>query len=356
MVGWAVIVEADLHVSLGTLQLDVELAIGAGEVVALLGPNGAGKTTVLRTLAGLQRVAGGHVAIDGQRVDDPGAGQFVLPEKRPIGVVFQEYLLFPHLTLLENVAFGPRSKGMSRVLARQRAQLWLDRVSLGDLASQKPRAISGGQAQRTALARALSTEPRLLLLDEPFAALDAGTRIALRRDLRSHLALFPGATVLVTHDTLDALALADRVIILEEGAVTQAGNLDEITTRPRSSYVADLIGVNLLRGHAHGTIVELTNHQGQVICAEPTEGPVLVLIPPNAVTLHRDRPQGSARNLWCGEITGFDLMGSRVRVHVEGEVPLTAEVTPAAIAALDLIEGATVWTSVKATEVVVYLA
>jgi len=350
------IVDADLQVSLGSLELSVALALEAGEVVAVLGPNGAGKTTLLRILAGLQRVGTGHVAIDGQRVDDPRSGQFVPPEKRPIGVVFQDYLLFPHLTVLENVAFGPRSKGMARSVARQRAQWWLDRVNLGELADRKPRTISGGQAQRTALARALSTEPRLLLLDEPFAALDAGTRVALRRDLRGHLAEFEGATVLVTHDALDALALADRVVILEEGSVTQAGTIDEITTRPRSRYVAELIGVNLWAGDARGTTIELGNHRGRVISADPAEGPVLVMIEPHAVTLHRDRPEGSARNEWLGEITGFDLMGSRVRVHLEGEVPLTAEVTPAAVAALDLVEGASVWASVKATEVVVYPA
>ena len=255
-------VAAEMHVELGTLHLDVDLAVEAGEVVALLGPNGAGKTTILRALAGLQPLDRGQITIDGRLVDDPATGGFVPAEERPVGVVFQDYLLFPQLTVLENVAFGPRSRGTPKAAARAQAQRWLDRVGVGDLAGHKPRKISGGQAQRTALARALATEPHLLLLDEPLAALDATTRTAVRRDLRRHLADFDGATVLVTHDALDALALADRVVILEDGSVTQAGTLAEVTTQPRSSYVADLIGMNLLRGDAHGTTVDLQRSRG----------------------------------------------------------------------------------------------
>ncbi len=231
---------------------------------------------------------------------------------------------------------------------------WLDRVGIGELAGAKPRRISGGQAQRTALARALATEPRLLLLDEPLAALDVGTRTAVRRDLRRHLDEFDGATVLVTHDALDALALADRVVILEDGSVTQTGTLAEVTTRPRSGYVADLIGMNLLRGDAQGTIVVLSDHHTRLVVAEPVDGPVLALIHPNAVSLHRREPEGSARNRWREQITGFDLLGDRVRVRLDGEVPLVAEVTPAAVAEMGLSEGESVWASVKATEIVTY--
>jgi molybdate transport system ATP-binding protein len=347
-------VSAQLQIELGTLHLDVDLAIAAGEVVALLGPNGAGKTTILRALAGLQAIDGGQITIDGQLVDDPATGGFVPAEQRPVGVVFQDYLLFPHLTVLENVAFGLRSRGTPRNAARARAQQWLDRVGVADLANQRPRAISGGQAQRTALARALATEPRLLLLDEPLTSLDAGTRASVRRDLRRHLSDFDGATVLVTHDALDALALADRVVILEAGIVTQAGTLTDVTTRPRSSYVADLIGVNLLHGEADGTTVELIDNPGRLIIADPSHGPVLALIHPNAVSLHRREPEGSARNRWIGEITGFDLLGDRVRVRLAGEVPLVAEVTPAAVAEMSLTEGESVWATVKATEITTY--
>ena len=347
-------VSADLHIELGSLRLDVDLAIAPGEVVALLGPNGAGKTTILRALAGLQPIDRGLITIDGRAVDDPASGTCVAPEQRPVGVVFQDYLLFPHLTVLENVAFGPRSTGTPKTVARAQARQWLERVGIGDLADRKPHAISGGQAQRAAVARALAIGPRLLLLDEPLAALDAATRMSVRRDLRRFLADFDGAAVLVTHDPLDALALADRVVILEDGSVTQSGTIAEVTTRPRSSYVAELIGVNLLRGDAHGTTVDLTEHAGRVIIADPTNGPVLALIHPRSISLHRAKPDGSARNQWYGQITGFDLLGDRVRVRLAGEVPLVAEVTPAAVAELALAEGESVWASVKATEISTY--
>ena len=176
----------------------------------------------------------------------------------------------------------------------------------------------------------------------------------MRRDLRRHLDDFDGATVLVTHDALDALALADRVVILEAGSVTQTGTLAEVTTRPRSSYVADLIGTNLLRGRSTGTTIDLDDHPGRVITADPFDGPVLALIHPNAVSLHRTEPEGSARNRWREHITGFDLLGDRVRVRLDGELPLVAEVTPAAVAEMALIEGDTLWATVKATEITTY--
>jgi molybdate transport system ATP-binding protein len=351
-----VTVTAEIALTLGAMQLDVELVVEPGEVVALLGPNGAGKSTVLNVLSGLQPIDSGRVAVDGEVVDEPTSGTFVAPEHRPVGVLFQDYLLFPHMTVLENVAFGPRSAGVPKAEARARAQRLLDHVGVGDQAAKRPRQISGGQAQRAALARALATEPRLLLLDEPLAALDAGTRTSVRRDLRRHLGEFDGATVLVTHDALDALALADRVVILEHGRITQQGPLAEVTSRPRSSYVAELIGVNLLRGTAAGTGVAVHGSDGHVEIADPADGEVLLLVQPNAVTLHLHRPsEASARNQWHETITGFDLLGDRVRVRLEGEVPLVAEVTPAAVAQMGLAEGGEVWAAVKATEVTTYL-
>jgi molybdate transport system ATP-binding protein len=271
--------------------------------------------------------------------------------------VFQDYLLFPHLTVLENVAFGLRSRGVSRGVARRRAHDWLGRVGLDDRAHAKPGALSGGQQQRVALARALVTEPRLLLLDEPLAALDVGTRTGLRRDLRAHLATFDGARVLVTHELLDAVALADRLVVLEGGRVAQSGSIAEVTARPRSRYVADLVGMNLLLGHAAatdgGNEVAL-ERGGAVVTADPVAGDVYVAIQPNAVSVHRARPEGSPRNVWSGRVRGIDLLGDRVRIHVDGDVGLVAEVTRAALADLDLHDGSELWASVKATEVDVY--
>lgn len=346
--------DAHLDVSLEAFRLGAELQLEDGEVVAVLGPNGAGKSTMLRLLAGLLALDAGTIRLDGTALDDPTTGVYVTPERRAVSTVFQDYLLFPHLTAADNVAFGLRARGASRTDARAEADRWLERLDLAAKRGERPRNLSGGEAQRVALARALAPGPRLLLLDEPLAALDAGTRTTVRRDLRRHLDDFDGATLLVTHDPLDAIALASRVVILEAGQVTQAGSIGEITVRPTSRYVADLIGVNLLRGVASGTTVALDGGGAALTIADPATGPVNVLIHPHAVALHTTRTEGSPRNQWQGRIDGFDLLGDRVRVRVTGAVPLVAEVTPGAVADLDLHEGQEVWTAVKATEIEAY--
>ena len=344
---------ANVGVRLGQLDLRVALDVADGETVAVLGPNGAGKTTLLRSLAGLVSLDDGVVRIDDAVMDQPSSGTYVVPERRSVGVVFQDYLLFPHLTVLENVAFGLRSRGTSRGDARRRAHDWLARVGLDDRAGVKPAVLSGGQQQRVALARALVTEPRLLLLDEPLAALDIGTRTELRRDLRAHVATFGGARVLVTHELLDAVALADRLVVLEDGRVAQSGPVNEVSARPRSRYVADLVGVNLLRGVGNDHEVTLEGG-GVVVTADPVAGDVYVAIQPHAVSLHRARPEGSPRNVWSGRVRGIDLLGDRIRIHVDGAVPVVAEVTPGAVGDLGLRDGVDVWASVKATEIDVY--
>jgi molybdate transport system ATP-binding protein len=347
--------DARVEVHVDHFSLEVELAAADGETVAVLGPNGAGKSTLLRAFAGLVPLDDGRIVLDGQTVDEPATGTYVVPERRSVGIVFQNYLLFPHLTVLENVAFGPRSRRASRGVARRDAREWLDRMGLADRADAKPSELSGGQQQRVALARALVTEPRLLLLDEPLAALDIGTRTELRRDLRSHLSSFAGARVLVTHELLDAVALADRLVVLEQGRVAQEGTVAEVSARPRSRYVADLVGINLLRGTGNGHGVELAGG-GVVVTAEPVCGDVYVAIQPHSVSVHRQPPEGSPRNVWQGRIRGSDLLGDRVRLHVDGEIPLVAEVTMAAVGELDLRDDVEVWTSVKATDLSTYPA
>jgi molybdate transport system ATP-binding protein len=340
---------------MGALGLDMELTIGEGEVVALLGPNGAGKTTLLRAIAGLVPLASGHVQLDGKILEDVAAGVYVPTELRPIGVVFQDYLLFPHLSVLDNVAFGLRSRGTRRQEASDKAATWLDRVGLSSYARAKPDTLSGGQRQRVALARALAPDPRLLLLDEPLAALDVTTRAEVRRDLKRHLASFPGLRLMVTHDPLEAAALADRLVVMENGRLVQTGTPAEVTEHPRSQYVADLVGVNLLRGQADHESVRLPN--GSSVAAAAAEaGDVFAVIHPRAVALHRRHPEGSPRNVWPGRVHGIELMGGRVRVRIDGDVPVVAEVTPAALKELDLDEGAEVWLSFKATDVGVYPA
>jgi molybdate transport system ATP-binding protein len=348
--------EAHIMCTLGTFNLDVEIDAKPGEVVALLGPNGAGKSTVFRCLAGLLPVDEGRIELDGECLDDAAANVFVPPERRPVAVVFQAYLLFPNLTALENVAFGLRARGMAKQEARAAAAAWLDRVGLADLAGRRPRSMSGGQAQRVAVARALATEPRLLLLDEPLSALDVGTRGSVRRDLRRHLTTFDGARLLVTHDPVDAYALADRVIILEGGRVAQTGTLADVAARPRSRYIADLVGVNLVAGDfARGVLTTPTG--GHVIPADPIEpGPAFAVIQPSAVALYPRQPEGSPRNVWAVTVSDVDRHADRARIRLDGSVPLVAEITPAALDELVLRPGDTLWASVKATEITTYPA
>ncbi|MGH8885789.1 MAG: sulfate/molybdate ABC transporter ATP-binding protein [Egibacteraceae bacterium] len=346
---------ATVRLRLGALTLDATLRVDAGEVVAVLGPNGAGKTTLLRALAGLVPLDSGRVVLDGQVLEDPAQGARRAPEERSVGVVFQDHLLFPHLSARENVAFGLRSRGAPRAAARRAADRWLDRVDLAGVGVRKPAALSGGQAQRVALARALAAEPALLLLDEPLSALDVEARQSVRAALRAHLDGFAGPCVLVTHDPIEAITLADRLVILEAGRVTQAGTAHEVTRQPRSAWVARLVGVNLFRGWSDGMLVTLPSG-ATLVTATPAQGEVFVVVHPHAVALHRRRPEGSPRNVWQAAVRSVDGRGDRVRVRLGGAVPIVAEVTPAAVAELDLAHADTVWVSVKATETEPYPA
>ncbi|WP_188827029.1 ABC transporter ATP-binding protein [Nocardia camponoti] len=286
---------------------------------------------------------------------DVPPGIFVAPEDRSVGVVFQDYLLFAHMSALENVAFGPRARGVGRREARALAASWLERVGLGDELSRKPRQLSGGQAQRVALARALATDPELLLLDEPLAALDAGTRLHVRAELGKHLREYGGHTVLVTHDPLDAMVLADRLVILENGKVVQEGAPAEVARHPRTDYVADLVGLNLYRGAARDTTVELSRG-GTLFIAEPAAGAVYATFAPNAVGLYLERPEGSPRNTWETTVVGMETHAHTTRVRLDGTPPVLAEVTPATVADLRLTPGMKVWATVKATEIRAYPA
>ncbi|MDH6606723.1 molybdate transport system ATP-binding protein [Streptomyces sp. SAI-208] len=340
--------DARLVVDRGAFRLDVSLAVAPGEVVALLGPNGAGKTTALRALAGLTPLTDGHLRLDG------AALEHTPPEHRPVGVVFQDYLLFPHLSALDNVAFGPRCQGATRAQARAQAAEWLDRMGLAAHAGARPRKLSGGQAQRVALARALATRPRLLLLDEPLAALDARTRLEVRARLRRHLAEFEAVAVLVTHDPLDAMVLADRLVVVEHGEVVQEGVPSHIARHPRTDYIAQLVGLNLYRGEADGHTVRLEAGPA-LTTTEDLTGPVFVAFPPSAVTLYREPPAGtSARNHWRCEVAGLETHGDQIRADLTGELPLAADLTTVAAAELDLHPGAEVWAAVKAAQTHAY--
>lgn len=328
------------------LTLDAE----PGTTIAVVGPNGAGKTTLLRALLGLTPRAHAELRLGGTDVTG------LPPHRRHVAWVPQDGALFPHMSALANTAYGPRALGVPRAEARRRAQEWLDRLGVGHLAHRRPAQVSGGQAQRVALARALAARPRLLLLDEPLAALDQTTRAHVRHTLRTHLDTFGGVCLIVTHDPVEAVSLADRVLVLDQGLALQDEAPAEVTRHPRSPWVARMLGRNAWPGTAGAEGLALPGG-GSLVIADPlppgTEA--LAIIAPEAVSVHRDRPTGSPRNVWPGTIREITTSGSRLRLLITSpQAPdLVAEITPQAAAELGLTDGTPVWTSVKATEVTV---
>ncbi|WP_151477511.1 ABC transporter permease [Streptomyces albicerus] len=322
-----------------------------GTTIAVVGPNGAGKTTLLRALLGLTPRAHAELRLGDTDVTE------LPPHRRGVAWVPQDGALFPHLTALANTAYGLRAQGVRRAEARRIAQQWLDRLGVGHLAHRKPSQISGGQAQRVALARALATRPRLLLLDEPLAALDQTTRAQVRHTLRRHLDGFGGVCLIVTHDPVEAVSLADRVLVLDDGRALQDAPPAEVTRHPRSPWVARMLGRNAWPGTATADGLRLAEGDGRLVVADPLpEGTeALAIIAPEAVSVHRDRPGGSPRNVWPGTVREITATGSRLRVLITSDraPDLVAEITPQAAAELGLADGTAVWTSVKATETTV---
>lgn len=344
---------ARVQVRRGTFELDVDLHAAAGQVLAVVGPNGAGKSTLLRTLAGLDGLSQGRIVLARRTVADTASGLHLPPYERRIGMLFQDYRLFPHLSARDNIAFGLPT-AWSRRSARSQADVWLTTLGLDDLGDRRPAQLSGGQAQRVALARALATRPDLLLLDEPLAALDAGTRASVRTELRRLLLAFAGPSLLVTHDPLEAMTLADQLLVLENGRVAQRGTPGEVARRPRTRYVGQLVGLNVYRGSAAGGVLT-TESGGHIRYADALTGPATVAIRPAAVTLHPGPPApSSSRNIWTGTLAALEPFGDRVRATVTGQIPILADITIAAVADLRLALGDPIWTSVKATDVDIY--
>ncbi|MGB3735606.1 MAG: ATP-binding cassette domain-containing protein [Ilumatobacter sp.] len=345
----------DAHIvrRIGSFDLDVSIRIQPGQTVALLGPNGAGKSTTVSALSGSSfdgETTGTSVML-GDRCFEHATG-FLPPEARGIGVVFQDALLFEHLSVLDNVAFAARSRGASRKASQQAARGWLDRLDLVDLAHRRPAELSGGQAQRVAIARALASEPRMLLLDEPLSSLDVETRSEIRRMLREHLGEFEGPRLLVTHDPADAFLLADRIDVIEAGRITQSGSPDDIRRSPATPYVAALAGTNLFGGDADSGTVRLRDHDHSLTIADTKlRGAVLVTIHPTAISLHPRRPSGSQRNVWPTTVELVEPLGDTVRVTLGDPVPIAVDVTPGAVSSLGLTPGTDVWAAVKATEI-----
>jgi len=364
--------EGDLVMS-GTLErgdfrLEADLYAAPGEVLGILGPNGAGKTTLLRALSGLDALTSGNIRLGNLTLDDPATNTFVPPQRRPVGLVFQNYRLFPHLDVRDNVAYAPRIQGAGRRQARAAADTWLERLDLTPLAARRTNQISGGQAQQVALARALAADPRLLLLDEPLSALDAKTRLDVRAHLRNHLDEFIGPVLIITHDPLDAMIMADRLLVIENGRVVQQGTPAQVARQPATQYVARLMGLNLYSGalevatrrvhlDAGGTFTVNPGEDDPTASApagEPTR-PVLVGLRPSAITLHTARPtHSSPRNVWKGTVTGLEQLTDRVRVQVDATPPALVDISAAAVADLALRPGTAVWLSAKATETEAY--
>ncbi|MBC3195062.1 ABC transporter ATP-binding protein [Pseudonocardia sp. C8] len=343
--------------------LDLELSVAQGEVVAVLGPNGAGKSTLLGILSGLLRPDSGRVRVGGRTLLDTADGTFVPAHRRGVGLLAQEPLLFPHLSALANVAFGPRAHGVPRAAAEERARGLLGDVGVAGLAGRRPAQLSGGQQQRVALARALAPQPGLLLLDEPLAALDVDAAPAMRSLLRRVIADAKQTALLVTHDALDALVLADRVVVLDRGRIVEHGPAREVLARPRSAFSARIAGLDLVPGSADATGlrtadgVGLHGHAVEVADGEPA----VAVFPPSAVSVHAARPQGSPRNVFRVRVAALEPRGDTVRVRAAapGDGPgwvdgLAADVTPAAVADLALEPGHEVWFAVKATEVAIH--
>lgn len=340
--------DLDAHVIVrrGDFSVDVSLVVRAGETAALLGPNAAGKSTTVAAIAGLIPLDDGYVTLGETTLDRPGAGVFVPPDRRRVGVVFQEHLLFPHLTVAENVAFGVRDGRDRDSVAGE----WLERVGMDGLGGRAVQEISGGQAQRVALARTLASEPVVLLLDEPLAALDVRTRAEMRRVLSGHLREFDGPRLLISHDPVEAFGLADQVHVMEAGRITQTGTPEEIRTRPRTSYAADLSGTNLLRGVARPGRVDVSGHELH-IADRSVSGAVVVIVRPSSVSVHTERPSGSPRNVWSTTVSTVETGTDRTRLRLGLPLPIDVEITEDARLALGLENGSAVWASVKATEI-----
>lgn len=345
-------------------DVDIEFTVAAGEVLAILGPNGAGKSTALAVVAGLLRPDSGFVRLGERLVTDIASGVFVPTHARRVGLLLQQPLLFPHLSVAANVAFAPRSghRRLRRREARALAAHWLEQVDAAELADRSPRQLSGGQAQRVALARALAADPDVLLLDEPLAGLDVTTATAMRKLLRANLTRDGRAAVLITHELLDVLTLADRVLVLEDGRVAETGSAAAVLAAPRSRFGARFAGVNLVSGIA-GADGVLTTEWGAVWHGIPTPDVVsghsaVAVFPPAAVAVYRDKPHGSPRNTVEAVVAELDARGPAIRVRTDeqpdGAPGLAADVTAESVAELRLAPGERVYLSVKAQEIAIH--
>jgi molybdate transport system ATP-binding protein len=345
---------AAVRVRLNGFLLDATVIAPRGEITAVIGPNASGKTTLLEAIAGLIPLESGVVELGDEVLENVDTGQRIAPQDRRVGYVFQDSLLFPHMSALENIAYGIRAGGRSKRDAQSDARAVLREAGLEEIARLKADELSGGRRQLVSLLRARARGPELLLLDEPTSSIDAVSRPVVRRELTEMIKSFDGVTLLVSHDPVEAMSLASRIFVLEEGKVVQWGSPQELAARPSSRYVAEVVGLNLWRGAARdGTV--LTGSGGRIVTAEQISGDVIAVAHPHAVALHTTKPTGTPRNVWSGRVESIEPIGSgRLRIRIFAEIPLVAEITLAARDELKLGAGVRVWATLKATEVNAY--
>jgi molybdate transport system ATP-binding protein len=349
--------EVEAEVRVGTLELDVAFEVEPGEILVLVGPSGAGKSSSLEIVAGLLCPARGRVAVAGASWLDTERGIDWPPERRRAGLVFQDYALFPHLDVLGNVAYGSSARGCSRASARTRAASWLERLGIGALGARSTATLSGGERQRVAVARALAAEPSVLLLDEPFGSLDASTRSSVRGELRAFLREVSLPTVLVTHDPVDALALGDRIAVIDRGRIAQIGRREDLLEHPRSPIVAELAGLNLYRADlapGRGLKEARTGRLVFHVLADDRTGPSFVAFAPSDVVLSAAPAEGSAQNVFAGEVRELLPLPDRVRVVVDAGELIAADLTREAAARLGVAPRQRLWASIKATGIRIY--
>ncbi|GAA1880392.1 sulfate/molybdate ABC transporter ATP-binding protein [Williamsia serinedens] len=337
-------------------DLDVDVSVPDGTTVAVLGRNGAGKSSLLHVVAGLLRPTSGRVAVGERVLVD--ASTFVAPHRRSVALLGQQPRLFPHMTVAQNIAFAPAAAHRPRAEVRRRVAEWAEAVDVADLLRRRPHQLSGGQAQRVAVARALAADPDVLLLDEPFAALDVDVAARLRALVGRVLADRGRVALLVTHDLVDAVTLADEALVLTDGRVTAHGPVREVLSRPTDDFAARLAGLNLVSGTWDGEAAV----DGDVrVVGTPEDtvragAPVVAVFDPSAVAVYTERPGvGSPRTVLAARVVEVAPVGSRVAVRCAvADREITAEVTWGAVAELGLAAGAAVWVTVKAGEVQVH--
>jgi molybdate transport system ATP-binding protein len=360
---WGEVSGIDVRAVVQARRLDVEFGVAPGEVLALLGPNGAGKSTVLHVIAGLVGPDTGRVRLGGRVLTDTSARIHVDTHARRTGLLMQDPLLFPHLSVGANVAFGPRAaRRFSRNESRAVAERWLGEVGAADLIDRKPRQLSGGQAQRVALARALAADPEVLLLDEPLTGLDVAVATSMRRVLRRVLAQNGRSALVVTHDILDVVTLADRVVVLDQGRIVESGSRATVLAAPRSRFGARFAGVNLVAGRAGPDGTVLTDWgavwHGHRESTVEDGASVVAVFAPSAIAVYRDKPQGSPRNVVEVVVAELDSQGPAIRIRAEeqpdGAPGLAADVTAESAADLELALGDRLYFVVKSQQVAVH--